>query len=122
MRKTILIGVISAALATACTAAFADAEVKVIDIENAASLFTVEELAEAGLMAEPGITFELHSLHSELAAIEAFERERMSPAPGAVYAMSGNSDGSPVPFSDHPTPFGGAAGHSAATGIRPLLI
>lgn len=119
MRKTIIIGVISAALATACTAAFADAEVKVIDIENAASLFTVEELAEAGLMAEPGITFELHSLHSELAVVEAYQRERMSPAPGADNALelmlADSADHSALPF-------GGAAGQSAATGIRPLLI
>lgn len=108
MRKTILIGVISAALATACTAAFADAEVKVIDIENAASLFTVEELAEAGLM-------EYEMLPSNLVP-EAFVH-RMPVTPGAGYAVESVTASTTTVL-----PFGGAAGHTAATGIRPLLI
>lgn len=106
MRKTIIIGVISAALATACTGAFADVEVKVLDPENAASLFTVEELADASLM-------KYETLPSNLVP-DAFVH-RMPVTPGAGYAVE------PVTASTSTVlPFGGAAGHSATTGIRAL--
>lgn len=105
MRKIIICGISAIAL-IACMPALAQ-DTEVISVQEAFEQFTVDQMADAGFIESHQIIVNQYP--------EALAVLRSPELPGAEYAV----DGVELAVTPIALPFGGAAGHSTALGIRP---